>query len=75
MRNLNNELKNKTIDYNKLLNYGFIKNNDNYLYIINIIDNSFQVVINISQDIITSQVIDLSSNEEYLPADIKESSG
>lgn len=75
MRNLNNELKNKTIDYAKLINYGFKKYNDNYHYEISVLDNNFQVIIDVSKDNMTSKVIDLSSNEEYIPVDIKESTG
>ena len=75
MRNLNNYLNNKTIDYNKLLNYGFIKDQSNYIYSRNILNNQFSVLINISDKSKTSKLIDLFSNDEYILVDVENSVG
>ncbi len=74
MRELDSYLKNKKIDYNKLLDYGFVKKDDTYTYDKNICDNKFKVIIEISKEK-TSKVMDLSSNLEYELVDVKSSQG
>ena len=75
MRNLKNEFENKTIDYEKLLNYGFYKKDNCYSYETNIYDNQFRVVVELSNERQISKVIDLSINEEYVLVDVQESFG
>lgn len=75
MRNLNKKLENKTVDYQKLLNYGFKKEKNKYIYKKNICDNTFKVIIEISKEKKLSKVIDLETNEEYIVVDVKDSSG
>jgi len=53
-------------DYNKLLDYGFIKDNNKYKYSTNIMNNKFRIDIIISNNIVNSKVIDLEFNEEYI---------
>ena len=73
MRNLNKELEN--VDYEKLLEYGFNKIENNYLFEKQICDNHFKVIIEISSQNKTSKVVDLSMDEEYILVDVITSSG
>lgn len=73
MRNLSKELENRNINYEKLLNYGFNKIDDNYLFESLICDEKFKVVVEISKQKQISKVIDLSTNEEYVLVDITSS--
>ena len=67
----NNIFKRAHIDYNKLINYGFIKENNNYTYTKEFMNNSFKAIINIDNNSnISSKVIDLSTNEEYISINI-----
>lgn len=75
MRNLEERLKNRTIKYNELTKYGFIKKDDSYIYTQNIYDNQFEVNIVISDKEKYSKVIDLENETEFFLVDIEESSG
>ncbi len=75
MRDLTKSFLNKTIDYQKLLKYGFLKINNYYVYENNIYDNHFKVVVEISKDIKRSKVVDLVTNQEYILVDIKDADG
>ena len=74
MRNLNKKLENKKINYTDLTAFGFIKNEDNYYYEENILNNKFKVIININNDI-TSKVIENNTSEEYILVDIDDATG
>lgn len=74
MRNLNKKLENKKINYTDLTSFGFIKNEDNYYYEENILNNKFKVIININNDI-TSKVIENNASEEYILVDIDDATG
>lgn len=50
------------IDKNSLLDYGF---NSDYVYTVNILNNTFKVIIAYSNKKITGKIIDLSFDEEY----------
>lgn len=50
------------IDENKLLEYGF---NSDYVYTVDILDNTFKVIITYVDKKITGKIIDLSFDEEY----------
>lgn len=75
MRNLNKYFENKSIDYEKLFDYGFSKKGSSYYYESNICDDHFKVVVELSKEIQTSKVIDLELNEEYVLVDVEKSSG
>ena len=75
MRIVDNELKNKTIDYDKLLKYGFTKENEMYLYKTKIYDEQFEMNVIVENNKITSKLIDLMNEEEYILVDIKDTAG
>ena len=75
MRNLEKQFKNRKIDFDKLLDYGFIKSNHKHLYEKNICDDSFKIIIEISALTKISKVIDLNLNEEYILVDVESASG
>ncbi len=65
MIDLTKNFENRIINYNKLIEYGFIKKDENFIYEKNIYDN-FKVVVELSKEKQISKVIDLSTNLEYL---------
>ena len=74
MRNLSNEFKNKKLDYNKLINYGFKKNKDVYIYEETL--NDFKIIVNLKNELESySKLIELDTMEEFLLVDIDNSSG
>ena len=75
MRNLSKNFENREINYSKLLEYGFIKNKNSYIYEEDICNKHFKVVMEISEDKQTSKVVDTITNEEYILADVQYSSG
>lgn len=75
MRSLNKKFENRMIDYDKLIKYGFIKKDDNYIFEKNIVDNNFKVIVYISKKEQYSKVIDLSIMEEYILVDVNNSVG
>lgn len=75
MRNLDNKLKNRTINYEKLLKYGFKKENDIYIYKTYIYDGQFEVNIVISDTKKYSKLIDLENEMEFALVDIEDSTG
>lgn len=52
-------------NYNKLLEYGFIKDNNSYIYKTNILNGEFKVIITIKDDKVTGSVLD-DFDEEYM---------
>ncbi len=55
-----------SVNYNKLEDYGFIKEKNNYVLEKNFLNNDFKAIITInSNGIITGKVIDNELNEEY----------
>ncbi len=75
MRNLKDELINREIAYDQLLDNGFVQEGDHYFLKTFIGNQHFQVIIDFSKDQQTSKVIDLESGEEYILVDIKNASG
>lgn len=75
MRNLGSEFRNKKIDYDKLLKYGFVKENDMYIYNQKISNNEFKVNIVITNLEQYSKLIDLESNSEFALVDVETSVG
>ena len=58
--------KKSIIDFNKLETYGFIKNNNEYLYTKNIFNNKYKIVISISlKGKLLGKIYDLVFNDEY----------
>ena len=75
MRNLSKELKNKTIEYEKLMDYGFTERKNHYVFEKQIQDHCFKVIVEISKEKQMSKVIDLSSNDEFILVDVSNSLG
>ena len=75
MRDLSNQFKNKTIDFNKLIQYGFTKNDNQYVYKTTICDGFFEMIVIISNDSKTSKIIDAMNDEEYIMVEIQDSVG
>ena len=75
MRDLEVFLKKNTIDYKKLDKYGFIKENDKYVYKERILNNSFEVQIFIEEKRKSSKVIDVENEEEYALVDVEDAVG
>ena len=75
MRDLEVFLKKNTIDYKKLNKYGFIKENDKYLYRERILNNSFEVQRFIEENKKYSKVIDIENDEEYALVDVEDAVG
>ncbi len=75
MRNLNNELKNKTINYQNLLNYGFYYQNGIYSYKSMICNNQFEAIITFSENENYSKLIDVANGDEYILVDIQDATG
>lgn len=75
MRVLDNELKDKLIDYDKLLKYGFIQENGTYLYKTKLHNGEFELEVTVENNKMTSKVIDLMNEDEYILVDIKDSTG
>lgn len=75
MRNLEYILKNREIDYKKLIQYGFQKQENSYILKYKICDGQFEVIISVSDNEKISKVIDLSAEEEYILVDIEGATG
>lgn len=75
MRVLDNELKNKLIDNEKLSEYGFIQKDGLYLYKTKIHNYEFEIRVVVENNKITSRLFDLSNEDEYVLVDIKDSFG
>lgn len=75
MRNLNKEFENHKIDYKLLLDYGFKKINNEYIYQKNIGNDKFKIEVVINEDNMVSKVIDIFNKEEYILVDLKTTLG
>ena len=75
MRILNSELKNKTINYDELLKYGFIQENGIYFYKTKIYDEQFEINVTVENNKIMSKLFDLINEDEYILVDIQDSTG
>lgn len=63
----NDIFKRSIVNYNKLKEYGFKKNNNKYIYEKQFLNNSFKAIITIDEKgSVTGKVIDLEVDEEYL---------
>lgn len=75
MRDLDKELKNKAINYDELLKYGFKEEDEKYIYKTYIQDNQFEVNIVISDTEKYSKLIDLESEMEFALVDVESAEG
>ena len=75
MRNLNDRLKNRIIDNKKLINYGFKMYDNKYMYSEKICNNQFEMIVEIKDNLVTSKLIDLVDEEEYVLVDVQDSIG
>lgn len=75
MRKLLKEFENRKIEYNKLIDYGFILDKEVYIYRRLICDGEFEVKIEINNNLVLTSVIEIEFNEEYILVDILNSQG
>lgn len=76
MEGLENILRNRKIDINKLLEYGFKEKNDNYEYKEILIENEFDIIVTFSKDgNLDSKVIDIVLEDEYLLVKVTTATG
>ena len=62
----NEVFKRANVNFNKLVNYGFMKDKSNYIFEKEFLDGDFKAIINISdKGIVTGKVIDIQIDEEY----------
>lgn len=75
MRNLESELRNKVVNDTRLLEYGFVKEIQKYVYKTKIYNDQFEMIVEVKKDSMTSRLIDLENGEEYVLVDIPDSTG
>ena len=75
MRNLDILLKNRSISYDKLNEFGFVKDKSEFIYQEKICDNQFEVMISISETRKITKIIDLLNKDEYMLVDVQDSVG
>ena len=75
MKNLENILNKSIINYSKLIEFGFYKQDDIYEYKEQIANGEFEVQIYISDEKKTSKVMDIENNMEYALVDIEDAVG
>ena len=64
--NIENEIfKKSKFDYDKLFKYGFIDNKKEFLYIKNILNDSFKLEVSIINDKVSLRVIDLELDASF----------
>ncbi len=68
-------LKNLKINEKKLLSRGFIKEDTSYKYETKIMKDKFLLSVTIENNIVTSDIIELSTNEKFILYYIKDSKG
>ena len=61
----NDIFKKYKVDYNKLIDYGFKKSNDKYIYETKFLNDSFKCIIEINNNKIIGNVYDLEFNDIY----------
>lgn len=75
MRDLTDKLKNRVIIDNYLIKYGFTKQKGKFSFIKNICNNQFEMIILVENKKMTSKLIDLMNEEEYVLVDVQDSVG
>ena len=72
MKLINKVFSKYRVDYDKLIPFGFTNDNGIYSYSINIHNNSFRLVITITNDTIDGKLIDNEFNDIYTQIDIED---
>ncbi len=67
------EIKDRIVNYSKLKDFGFVKERDYYLYKKLIMNDNFEIIIKIENQIIFSYVIDKEFEEEFTNVDVNTS--
>ncbi len=75
MKILNKLLTNKTIDYNKLIEYGFTLKDKKYIYEKILSNKHFKVIVEITKKTQIAKVYDLDVDDEYVLVDVPNASG
>ena len=75
MRNIKYKLKNRVINEENLKKFGFKKQKDKYVFSEKICEEQFEMVVEVKEDHITSKLIDLMNEEEYVLVDVQDSGG
>lgn len=75
MRDLSEKFRAKTIEYEGLLDYGFRKKNQIYIFEKQIQGDYFKIVVEISNEKQISKVIDLSTGEGFVLVDVFNATG
>jgi len=76
MEEIENLLKNRKIDFEKLLEYGFIERENQYEYRTTLIENVFDIIVTFSKEgKLNAKVMDLMSNDEYLLIKVPDATG
>ncbi len=75
MRILDKELENKKINYHKLVSYGFIKQDNKYIFKTKLHDGQFEMIVCFSKKENIAKLIDVINEEEYILVDIPNSTG
>ncbi|MBR3132746.1 MAG: MmcQ/YjbR family DNA-binding protein [Clostridia bacterium] len=75
MKDLEVLLRKKKIDYDKLIKYGFNKENDKYIYKKDILNSEFMIYISISENEKYSKVIEKAWKDEYSLVDVEDAVG
>jgi len=75
MRNLNEKLKNRKINYKELISYGFKKEEEKYIYKVQIENNEFEINVVISDEEQYSKIVELEEKTEFVLVDIENAEG
>lgn len=75
MRDLAPELKNRRILYENLLQYGFVKEEEDYIYKTRILNDKFEIIVLVRDGNMTSKVIDVENNCEYVLVHVLQATG
>ena len=75
MRNIEYMLKNRVINSSSLIKYGFTKQENKYVYNKNICEGQFEMIVEMQDNKMTSKLIDLMNEDEYVLVDVQDSCG
>lgn len=75
MRYLEDNMKKRVLNNNNLKKYGFKIQDNKKIYREKICNNQFEMIVEIKDNIMTSKLIDLVNEEEYVLVDIQDSIG
>lgn len=75
MRDLDSKLKNRKINYEEVLKYGFKEEKEKYIYKAKLQNEQFEINVIISNEGNYSKIIDLEENTEFILIDVETSNG